>query len=73
MPLRPFCREQAWLLPPSLDELLAEDHATRFVAAFGEGLSPSALVELEITKAGEAWELRLIAPVHSLPYGFMGS
>ncbi len=27
MPLRPVNREQAWLLPPALDELLAQDTA----------------------------------------------
>ena len=31
MPLRPLQREQAWLLPPSLDELLPEDHPARLL------------------------------------------
>ena len=34
MPLREMRREQAWLLPPSLDELLPLDHPARFVAEF---------------------------------------
>ena len=38
MPLRPLNREQRWLLPPSLDELLADDHPARFVAEFVDGL-----------------------------------
>ena len=33
MPRRNLSREQAWLLPPSLDDMLPEDHAVRFVAA----------------------------------------
>ena len=32
MPLRPFSRDQAWLLPPSLNDFLAPDHPARFVA-----------------------------------------
>ncbi len=38
MPLRRFSREQAWLLPPSLDELGSEDHPARFVGAFVDQL-----------------------------------
>ncbi len=39
MPLRPFRRDQGWLLPPSLDELVPPDHPARFVDAVLEGLS----------------------------------
>ena len=35
MPLRDMDREQMWLLPPSLDELLPLDHPARFVAELG--------------------------------------
>jgi len=38
MPLRPVNREQAWLLPPTLDDIVPEDHPVRFIAAFVEEL-----------------------------------
>ena len=38
MPLRDLDREQMWLLPPSLDELLPLDHPVRFVAVFVDAL-----------------------------------
>ena len=54
MPLRPLNRQQTWLFPPTLDELLPEDHPVivlllfrrlspprdrpRFVAALVDGL-----------------------------------
>ena len=34
MPLQKMDREQMWLLPPSLDELLPLDHPAWFVAEF---------------------------------------
>ena len=74
MPSRPLCREQSWLLPPSLDELLSEDHAARFVAAFVDGLRASTLAELEIDQEGEVLGAPAYHPCALLAvwlYGFM--
>lgn len=53
MPLRSFNREQAWLLPPTLGELIPEDHPVRFVAEFVDGLEREAWVELGIGSEGD--------------------
>ena len=74
MPLRPLQREQAWLLPPSLDELLSDEHPARFVAAFVDGLSSATLAELEIDKDGEPLGAPAYHPCALLAvwlYGFM--
>ncbi len=74
MPLRPLQREQAWLLPPSLNELLSEDHSARFVAAFVDGLSTATLAELAIDKEGDALGAPAYHPCALLSvwlYGFM--
>ena len=38
MPLRPMKREQIWMLPPSLDEMIEAGHSARFVAEFVDAL-----------------------------------
>ena len=38
MPFRDFNREQGWLLPPDLGELVGANHPARFAATFVEGV-----------------------------------
>ena len=53
MPLRDMDREQMWLLPPSLDELLPLDHPARFVAEFVDGLNREGWAELGVEIEGD--------------------
>ena len=74
MPLRPLNREQGWLLPPTLDELLPDDHPARFVAEVADGLGRAAWAEMEIGLDGEplgapAYHPRALLSVWL--YGFM--
>ena len=74
MPLRDMDREQIWLLPPSLDELLPLDHPGRFVAEFVDGLDREGWAELGVEIEGDprgapAYHPRALLCVW--PYGFM--
>ena len=43
MPVRPYTRDQDWLLPASIGELVPQDHVARFVAAIVDELDFDAL------------------------------
>ena len=74
MSLREMGREQIWMLPPTLDELLPLDHPARFVAEFVDALDRGDWAELEVEIDGEvlgapAYHPRALLSVWL--YGFM--
>lgn len=74
MPWREMTREQGWLLPPTLDELLADEHPARFVAAFVDGLNEGEWADLGVDTQGEALGAPAYHPRALLSvwlYGFM--
>ena len=53
MPLRRLNREQRWLFPPTLDELLSDTLPARFVAEFVDGLDRAQRVEMGVGLDGD--------------------
>jgi len=67
MAIRPLIRERTWLFPPTLDELVWDDHPARFVGAFVDGLEGKIRAELEI-----AWDGELLGAPGYDPRGLLG-
>ena len=63
-----------WLLPPSLDELLPQEHPARFVAEFADALNKEDRSELGVDIDGDSMGAPAYHPRALLsvwPYGFM--
>lgn len=74
MPLRPVNRDQGWLLPPTIDGLVPDDHPVRFVAEFVEALGSEVWQDFAVDPDGEsmgapAYDRRALLCVWL--YGFM--
>jgi transposase len=74
MAYRPLSRDQTWLLPPTLEELIPVDHPVRFVAAYVDALSRADWQQLGVGPDGElrgapAYHPRALLGVWL--YGFM--
>jgi transposase len=74
MPLRPLNRQQTWLFPPTLDELIPDDHPVRFVASLVDTLDESMWQKMSINLNGESLGAPAYHPRALLSawlYGFM--
>ncbi len=54
MPYREMTRDRAWLMPPTVDELIPADHPARFVAEFVDTLDREEWADLGVDINGEA-------------------
>lgn len=74
MPLRPWTRDRADVLPSALDDWVAPDHPVRFVAAFLDELTEADWAEVGIDRAGQPRGAPAYDPAMLLAmwlYGFM--
>jgi len=74
MPIRPVARDRAWLLPPTLDELVPATHPARYIARFAEGLTAAEWLQMGVATDGAAlgapaYDPRALTEVWL--YGFM--
>lgn len=74
MPVRPYIRDQGWLLPQLLEDVLSSDHPVRFVAAFVDEFDTAAWLDMGVRPKGKedgppAYDPRLLLSVWV--YGFM--
>jgi transposase len=74
MPVRQLNRQQTWLFPPTLDELIPDDHPARFVAVIVDSLDNNSWQKMKIVLDGDPLGAPSYHPRAMLSvwlYGFM--